>query len=324
MTIKPNYDLMQYKTVGNSGLKLPLISLGLWHNFGDAADPSVMRDIILSAFNGGVTHFDLANNYGPIAGAAEQNFGKILKNDLITHRDELIISTKAGYYMWQGPYGDGGSKKYLVASLDQSLARMGLDYVDIFYHHRRDTQTPIAETAAALDLIVRQGKALYIGISNYNAADTRAIYNEFKRLNTPFIIHQPCYNLLNRGIESGLTDALDELGLGCIPFSPLAQGILTDRYLRGIPVDSRVNTSNFLPMERVSEHSGKVVKLAALAKARGVTTAQLALLWLLSNKTVTSVIVGASRLSQLDENLASARLAPLTDSEKKAINAIFA
>ncbi|MDR3217241.1 MAG: L-glyceraldehyde 3-phosphate reductase [Clostridiaceae bacterium] len=317
------YDNMQYKRCGKSGLLLPRISVGLWHNFGTNADLENCKKIIQTAFDNGVTHFDLANNYGPEAGSAEINFGKILSADFKGYRDELIVSTKAGYYMWAGPYGEYGSKKYLTASLDQSLKRMGLDYVDIFYHHRPDENTPLEETAGALDLIVRQGKALYIGVSNYSAGQTKAIAAIFKRLGTPFIIHQPCYNMLDRWIENGLTDVLEEEGLGCIAFSPLAQGILTNRYFSGYPADSRVGNSIFLPKERVEKNLSISKQLNEIAVARSQTLAQTALSWLLAHDSVTSVIIGVSKAAQLKENLAALDNLTFTTKELSTIDKII-
>ena len=320
------YDKMIYRRVGNSGLKLPAISLGLWHNFGDVDRLDTQREIIRGAFDRGITHFDLANNYGPPAGSAEINFGRILKEDLKPYRDELIISSKAGYYMWPGPYGEWGSKKNIVASCDQSLQRLGLDYVDIFYHHRPDPDTPLTETAHALDLLVRQGKALYIGVSNYTADQTKAIADIFKTLGTPFIIHQPRYNLLDRWIEDGLTDVLDEEGLGAITFSPLAQGTLTNRYLNGIPEDSRAarSSSPFLTPERVEQTLDIVRQLNTIASQRGQTLAEMALAWNLRLNTVTSVLIGASRLSQLEDNLKALDNLAFSTQELQAIDTLLA
>ncbi|MDU6525165.1 MAG: aldo/keto reductase, partial [Enterococcus sp.] len=275
------YETMKYNRVGNSGLKLPAISLGLWNNFGGYDNFEKQREIVLGAFDRGITHIDLANNYGPPAGAAEENFGRIMAQDLKPYRDELIISSKAGYYMWPGPYGEWGSKKNIIASCDQSLKRMGLEYVDIFYHHRPDYDTPLEETAGALDLLVRQGKALYIGISNYDAQRTAEITKIFKELKTPFIIHQPRYNMFDRWIEDGLTDVLEEEGLGAIVFSPLAQGLLTDRYLDGIPEDSRAHRSEiqFLNEENVEGTLSIVRELNEIAQKRGQSLAQMAIAW---------------------------------------------
>lgn len=299
------YDDMIYRRVGHSGLKLPAISLGLWHNFGETDKVATQKETIFGAFDMGITHFDLANNYGPPAGSAEENFGRILHSDLKQYRDEMIISSKAGYYMWPGPYGEWGSKKNLIASCDQSLQRMQLDYVDIFYSHRPDPETPIEETARALDLLVHQGKALYIGISNYSAEQTKAITKIFRELGTPFIIHQPRYNMLDRWIEDGLTDVLAEEGLGAITFSPLAQGMLTNRYLNGIPADSRAARpdSPFLSPEKVDQTISTVQKLNKIAQQRGQSLAEMALAWNLQQPTVASVLVGASRLSQLQDSV---------------------
>ncbi|WP_192987945.1 L-glyceraldehyde 3-phosphate reductase [Carnobacterium mobile] len=299
------YNNMIYNRVGNSGLKLPALSLGMWHNFGDVDLFENSRKMVHRAFDLGITHFDLANNYGPPAGSAEENFGRILKKDLLPYRDELIISSKAGYYMWPGPYGEFGSKKNLTASIDQSLKRMGLEYVDIFYSHRPDPDTPFEETAQALDLMVRQGKALYIGISNYSAEQTAEITKIFKDLKTPFIIHQPSYSMYNRWIEDGLQDVLQENQLGSIAFSPLAQGMLTDRYLNGIPKDSRAGrtTSNFLNEEQVKMNVEKSRALNEVAKRRGQTLAEMAVSWILRDGKVTSVLIGASRVSQIEDNV---------------------
>lgn len=299
------YNNMIYNRVGNSGLKLPALSLGMWHNFGDVDLFENSRKMVHRAFDLGITHFDLANNYGPPAGSAEENFGRILKKDLLPYRDELIISSKAGYYMWPGPYGEFGSKKNLTASIDQSLKRMGLEYVDIFYSHRPDPDTPFEETAQALDLMVRQGKALYIGISNYSAEQTTEITKIFKDLKTPFIIHQPSYSMYNRWIEDGLQDVLQENQLGSIAFSPLAQGMLTDRYLNGIPKDSRAGrtTSNFLNEEQVKVNVEKSRALNEVAKRRGQTLAEMAVSWILRDGKVTSVLIGASRVSQIEDNV---------------------
>ncbi|MGM0124555.1 L-glyceraldehyde 3-phosphate reductase [Enterococcus sp. AZ194] len=301
------YEEMTYNRVGSSGLKLPAISLGLWHNFGDVDTIQNQREIIHGAFDMGITHFDLANNYGPPAGSAEINFGRILHEDLKGYRDELIISSKAGYYMWPGPYGEWGSKKNIIASCDQSLQRMNLDYVDIFYHHRPDFDTPLEETAQALNLLVRQGKALYVGVSNYDAKRTKEIAAIFKRLGTPFIIHQPNYNMFDRWIEEDLLDVLEEEKLGAIVFSPLAQGLLTNRYLNGVPEDSRAHRSDspFLSEERVEQTLEVVRKLNVLAIQRQQTLAEMALAWNLRHQQIASVLVGASRLSQLKDNVAA-------------------
>ncbi|PAW93554.1 L-glyceraldehyde 3-phosphate reductase [Mucilaginibacter sp. MD40] len=299
------YQKMRYRRCGKSGIKLPEISLGLWHNFGHVDVMENFRKILHLAFDSGVTHFDLANNYGPPPGSAEENFGKILKDDFCGYRDEMIISSKAGYTMWDGPYGDWGSKKYLVASLDQSLKRMGLDYVDIFYHHRPDPETPLEETMAALDLIVRQGKALYAGISNYPAAEAAKAIAMLKEMGTPCLIHQPKYSMFVREPEQGLLDVLGENGVGCIPFSPLAQGLLTNKYLHGIPEDSRAaKSTGFLQEGQVTEEVvTKVKQLNSLAEQRGQTLAQMALAWLLKDERVTSVLIGASKPEQLADSL---------------------
>ncbi len=296
---------MQYRRCGRSGLKLPAVSLGLWHNFGDVDVLSNFRAILHRAFDSGVTHFDLANNYGPPPGSAETNFGRILKEDFRSCRDELIISTKAGYHMWEGPYGEWGSRKYLISSLDQSLRRMKLEYVDIFYHHRPDPDTPLEETMRALDHVVRQGKALYVGISNYQPAEAAEAIRMLQEMGTPCLIHQPKYSMFERWVEDGLLDLLGETGVGCIPFSPLAQGLLTDKYLHGIPEDSRVAkgvgflTENQLTSERLAQ----VQQLNLLAQERGQSLAQMALSWILRDERVTSVLIGASKPDQLSDSL---------------------
>ncbi|MGL4736943.1 MAG: L-glyceraldehyde 3-phosphate reductase [Cellulosilyticaceae bacterium] len=298
------YEQMQYRRCGKSGLKLPMISLGLWHNFGDVDRYENSKAMVRKAFNLGITHFDLANNYGPPAGSAETNFGRILKEDFGAYRDELIISTKAGYHMWQGPYGDWGSKKYLVSSLDQSLKRMGLEYVDIFYHHRPDPETPLEETMGALDLLVRQGKALYVGISNYQPEQAREAIRILKGLGTPCLIHQPSYSMMNRWVEEGLLDVLSEEQVGGIAFSPLAGGRLTDRYLKGIPSDSRAARADspFLHTADITEELlTKLQGLDAIAKERGQKLSQMALAWVLRQEAITSVLIGASRTSQIEE-----------------------
>ena len=296
---------MTYRRCGRSGLQLPALSLGLWHNFGGVDTFENYRAILHTAFDQGVTHFDLANNYGPPPGSAEENFGTILKKDFLSYRDELIISTKAGYTMWPGPYGDWGSKKYLVASLDQSLKRMGLEYVDIFYHHRPDPNTPLEETMAALDLIVRQGKALYVGISNYKAEETAQASAILKQLGTPCVIHQPKYSMFERWVEGGLLDTLEQEGIGCIPFSPLAQGLLTNKYLKGVPEDSRAaKPHGFLKTAMITpEKLEQIQQLNTLAQERGQSLAQMALSWILKDHRVTSVLVGASRPAQLLDSL---------------------
>lgn len=306
MSYKANekrYENMKYIRCGKSGIQLPAISLGLWHNFGDVDNFENCRDMLLAAFDLGITHFDLANNYGPAPGSAELNFGKVLKSDLGVYRDEMLISTKAGYYMWEGPYGEWGSKKYLVASIDQSLKRMGLDYVDIFYHHRPDPNTPLEETMAALDLIVRQGKALYVGISNYRAEDAKKAIDILKSLGTPCLIHQPSYSMLNRWVEDGLLDVLENEGVGSIAFSPLAGGLLTNRYLKDIPSDSRAaGRSPFLRPESITnEVLEKLNNLNDIAKLRGQTLAQMSLAWVLRGGRVTSALIGASRVSQIED-----------------------
>ncbi|MGB9342520.1 L-glyceraldehyde 3-phosphate reductase [Trichococcus sp.] len=320
------YDKMIYNRVGNSGLKLPAISLGLWHNFGEVDLFDNSRKMVQRAFDLGITHFDLANNYGPPPGSAEETFGKILKKDFLPYRDELIISSKAGYDMWPGPYGEWGSKKYLTASLDQSLKRMGLDYVDIFYSHRPDPETPFEETAQALDLMVRQGKALYIGISSYTAEQTAEITAIFKDLKTPFIIHQPAYNMYNRWIEDGLQDVLTANKLGTIAFSPLAQGMLTDRYLHGIPEDSRAGraSSPFLNAEGVQQTIEKSRALNEIAQRRGQTLAEMAVAWILRDGKVTSVLIGASRVSQIDDNVKALENLDFSNEELDEIEAVLA
>ena len=292
-----------YRRTGSSGLLLPAVSLGLWHNFGGIDTLENSRAMVLRAFDLGVTHFDLANNYGPPPGSAEETFGQILRQDLRPYRDELVISTKAGYYMWPGPYGEWGSRKYLIASLDQSLKRMGLEYVDIFYSHRPDPNTPLEETMMALDYAVRSGRALYVGISTYSPEQTREAARILRQLGTPCLIHQPAYNMFNRWVEDGLLDTLDELGIGCIAFSPLAQGLLTNKYIGGIPGDSRAaKPSGALKQEQVSEDRlGRVRKLNDLAQARGQTLAQLSIAWVLRHPGMTSALIGASRVSQVED-----------------------
>ncbi|UBZ06485.1 L-glyceraldehyde 3-phosphate reductase [Salegentibacter mishustinae] len=299
------YEKMQYRRCGKSGIKLPLLSLGLWHNFGDKDDFENARNLLRTAFNNGITHFDLANNYGPPYGSAEKNFGKIFAEDFKQYRDELFISTKAGWDMWPGPYGNFGSRKYLIASLDQSLQRMGLDYVDIFYHHRPDPETPLEETMGALDQIVRQGKALYVGISQYSAEDTAKAAKILTDQNTPFLIHQPRYNMMDRWVENGLLNTLEREGIASVVFSPLEQGILTDKYLNGIPKDSRAATQgSYLDESQITpEVVTKVQKLNEIAESRNQSLAQMAVAWLLKDDRVTSVLVGASKVSQLEENI---------------------
>jgi len=312
---------MPYRRSGRSGLMLPEISLGLWQNFGGENPIETQRAILRRAFDLGVTHFDLANNYGPPYGSAEANFGEILRSDLRPYRDELIISTKAGYDMWPGPYGDLGSRKYLLASLDQSLARMGLDYVDIFYSHRFDPDTPLEETLGALDTAVRSGRALYAGISSYSADRTREAAAIMRQLGTPLLIHQPSYSMLNRWIEGGLLDVLGDEGIGCIAFSPLAQGMLTSKYLGGIPADSRASRGGSLTANHISEQNlAHVRALGEIAAARGQSLAQLALSWVLRDARVTSALIGASSVAQLEENLAAAGRTSFTDDELAAID----
>lgn len=320
------YETMIYKRCGRSGLKLPVISLGLWHNFGGVDVIENARAIIRRAFDLGITHIDLANNYGPPPGSAEETFRKILHNDLQGFRDELTISTKAGYYMWPGPYGEWGSRKYLVASLDQSLKRMGLDYVDIFYHHRPDPETPLEETMSTLDLVVRQGKALYVGISNYNAEQTREAVRILHELGTPCLINQVSYSMFNRWVEPDLLDAATETGVGLIYFSPLAQGLLTDRYLHGIPEDSRAAKSGtFLKRERVTEeYLAKARQLNTIAQNRGQTLAQLALAWVLRHPAATSALIGASTVQQVEDNVATIQNLTFTAEELQSIEAILA
>ncbi len=319
------YDTMEYRRCGKSGLKLPVVSLGLWHNFGDTGNYENMKAMLFTAFDQGITHFDLANNYGPAPGSAERNFGKILDEDLRSYRDELIISTKAGYDMWKGPYGDWGSRKYLIASLDQSLKRMGLDYVDIFYHHRMDPKTPLEETMQTLADIVRSGKALYVGISNYDGLTMKCAAEILTELKCPFIINQNSYSMINRTIEqNGLKDAAVEAGKGIITFSPLSQGMLTDRYLNGIPEDSRIRTDGrFLKEERLTEQVIEGLrKLNEIAASRGQSLAQMALSWILRDDVVTSVLVGASRPEQILDNLKIIDRTPFTQEELDRIDEI--
>jgi L-glyceraldehyde 3-phosphate reductase len=314
-------DKMPYRRVGRSGLKLPEVSLGLWQNFGDGSPIEVQRAILRRAFDLGVTHFDLANNYGPPYGHAEVNFGRLMREDFRPYRDELVISTKAGYDMWPGPYGDLGSRKYLLASLDQSLKRMGLEYVDIFYSHRFDPDTPLEETMGALDTAVRSGRALYAGISSYSPERTREAHDILKALGTPLLIHQPSYSMINRWIEGGLLDTLGELGVGCIAFSPLAQGVLTTKYLGGIPEGSRASRNGSLSSDQLSERTlGHVRALNEIAASRGQTLAQMAISWVLRDERMTSALIGASSVSQLEENLAAAAKASFTAEETAAID----
>jgi L-glyceraldehyde 3-phosphate reductase len=319
------YDAMKYNRCGQSGLKLPSISLGLWHNFGGVDSFHNARTMIRRAFDFGITHFDLANNYGPPPGSAEENFGKILKKDFSSYRDELIISSKAGYQMWPGPYGDWGSRKYLISSLDQSLHRMGLEYVDIFYHHRPDPETPLEETMQALDQIVRCGKALYVGISNYSPGLTLKASKILNSLSTPCLIHQAKYSMFNRWIEKGLLRVLKKEGIGCISFSPLAQGLLTEKYLNGIPADSRAaKPHGFLrPEEVTADKLSKVKRLNTIAQQRGQSMAQMALAWVLRHPEMTSVLIGASRVSQIDDAVGALNNTAFSVQELKAIENIL-
>jgi L-glyceraldehyde 3-phosphate reductase len=319
------YESMAWRRCGRSGLQLPAVSLGLWHNFGGVDSLENGRKILQLAFDSGITHFDLANNYGPPPGSAEENFGRILRQDFHGYRDQLIISTKAGYYMWEGPYGDWGSKKYLVSSLDQSLRRMGLDYVDIFYHHRPDAHTPLEETMAALDLIVRQGKALYVGLSNYKAEEAARAIGILRELGTPCLIHQPKYSMFERWVEGGLLDLLEKEGVGCIPFSPLAQGLLTDKYLKGIPPDSRAaKPTGFLKEDQVTPAVvDKVRALNEMAIRREQTLAQMALSWILRDKRITSVLIGVSKPEQVTDSLQCIQNTWFSEEEIGKINAIL-
>lgn len=317
------YQQMEYRRSGRSGIKLPAISLGLWHNFGDSTRVDNSRELLRHAFDLGITHFDLANNYGPPPGSAEENFGRILREDFRAHRDELIISTKAGYTMWQGPYGDWGSRKYLIASLDQSLRRMGLEYVDIFYHHRPDPETPLEETMRALDHVVRQGKALYVALSNYPAERAAQAIAILRDLGTPCLIHQPRYSMFERTPEQGLIQTLGDAGVGCIAFSPLAGGVLTDRYLQGIPEDSRAASgSKFLSESQLTEEKmEKVRRLNVIAQQREQKLAQMALAWVLRDDRVTSVLIGASKTTQIDDAVAMLARRQFSDTELAAIDA---
>ena len=321
------YEKMTYNCCGRSGLKLPALSLGMWHNFGSVNDVENMKKILFTAFDNGITHFDLANNYGPVYGSAEANMGRILKSDLMPYRNEMIISSKAGYDMWKGPYGNGGSRKYLIASLDESLKRMGIDYVDIFYHHRPDPETPLEETMAALDQIVRSGKALYVGISNYNREQTSKAYEILQKQGTPFVIHQPRYSMLDRWIEEdGLKDFLFENGIGCIAFSPPPQRVLTGKYLTGIPKDSRIGSgkSPYLHEKDLdTEKLEKVRRLDEIAKERGQSLTQLALSWILRDGKVTSVLIGASRPEQILENIKALENTSYSEEELKKIDEIL-
>lgn len=318
------YDKMLYNRCGKSGIRLSAISLGLWHNFGGVDIYENYRKILWRAFDAGITHFDLANNYGPPPGSAEENFGHILHKDFKNYRDELIISTKAGYLMWPGPYGEWGSRKYLISSLDQSLKRMNLEYVDIFYSHRPDPDTPMEETMSALDHIVRQGKALYVGISNYTADQTKKAVKILKELGTPCLIHQPRYSMFDRWVEDGLLDVLEDNGVGCIPFSPLAQGMLTNRYLTGIPQGSRASKGVFLKAEMITpQRLQQINDLNAVAQSRNQTLAEMALAWLLKDKRITSVLIGASSVEQLDDNLKCLENVSFSSDELKRINDIL-
>ena len=327
MTYQPSetrYEKMIYKRCGKSGVMLPALSVGLWQNFGDVDTIQNQKNILTTAFDNGITHFDLANNYGPPPGSAETNFGKILKEEFKGYRDELIISSKAGYTMWDGPYGDWGSKKYLVSSLNQSLKRMQLEYVDIFYHHRPDPNTPLEESMAALDLIVRQGKALYVGLSNYRAEEARKAFEILKQMGTPCLIHQPKYSMFERWVEGGLLDVLEEYGVGCIPFLPLAQGLLTNKYLNGIPGDSRAIRNFFLKETDITpEKIEKVKQLNELAVARNQTIAQMALAWLMKDKRITTVLIGASKPEQVLNSIACLENLHFSEEELTKINNIL-
>lgn len=318
------YEKMNYRRTGNSGLLLPELSLGLWHNFGENDNFKNARNLLKCAFDNGITHFDLANNYGPPPGSAEKNFGKILKKDFKSYRDELIISTKAGYGMWEGPYGDLGSKKFLVASLDQSLKRMGLDYVDIFYHHRPDYDTPLEETMGTLDLMVRQGKALYVGISNYEPKRAADAFKILKDLGTPCLIHQPRYSMIDRWVEDGLLDLIEKEGVGSIAFSPLAQGMLTNKYIHGLPKDSRaVKDSPFLNTNQVLEMLPKIKELNLIAVNREQSLAQMAISWILKDKRITSVLIGASKTEQILDSIKATENTTFSSEELIKIEAIL-
>ncbi len=320
------YEKMKYRRCGNSGLMLPELSLGLWHNFGNNADFTKGREILRTAFDLGICHFDLANNYGPPYGSAEENFGRMFKKDFLPYRDELIISSKAGWDMWPGPYGNYGSKKYLVASLNQSLKRMGLDYVDIFYHHRPDPETPLEETMSTLDLLVRQGKALYVGISQYSAEDTQRAIDILNDLGTPMLIHQPRYSMFDRWVEEGLLDVIGTNGVGSIAFSPLEQGLLTNKYLKGIPADSRAaKDGRYLKADQISEEKLSIIRqLNDLAISRGQTLAQMAISWLLKDDRITSVLIGVSRSEQIYDNVAAVENTSFDKEEIDTIEAILA
>ncbi|MEO8255255.1 MAG: L-glyceraldehyde 3-phosphate reductase [Flavobacterium sp.] len=319
------YDTMEYRRCGNSGLKLSVFSLGLWHNFGHNSDFENSRNLIKTAFDNGITHFDLANNYGPPPGSSEECLGKILNLDFKNHRDEMIISSKAGYTMWDGPYGDWGSKKYLISSLDQSLKRLNLEYVDIFYHHRPDPETPLEETMAALSLVVQQGKALYVGISNYRPAEAEKAITLLKEMGTPCLIHQPKYSMFERWVEDGLLDLLKKEQVGCIPFSPLAQGLLTDKYLNGIPSDSRIATSGqFLKADHITpERLEKIVALNNIAKERDQKLAQMALAWILRDERITSVLIGSSKPEQIIDSIKALKNTTFSKDELEKINLIL-
>ena len=319
------YDHMKYLRCGKSGILLPRVALGLWHNFGSVDRFENMKELIFKAFDSGITHFDLANNYGPVYGSAEENFGRIMDSDMRPYRDEMMISTKAGYDMWPGPYGDHGSRKYLMASLDQSLRRMKVDYVDIFYHHRPDPDTPLEETMGTLSDIVRQGKALYVGLSNYNSEQTKRAAAILKENGTPLLIHQPSYSMFNRWVETdGLLDTLKEIGAGCICFSPLAQGLLTDKYLHGIPEGSRATRNHFLKESSITpEVIAKISALTTLAAERGQTLAEMALSWVLRKDRVTTVLIGASKAEQIDDNVKIVEHLDFTDEELTAIETIL-
>lgn len=317
------YDSMLYNRCGKWGLKLPAVSLGLWHNFGGIDNFENARAMLHRAFDLGITHFDLANNYGPPPGSAEENFGKILKQDFSAYRDELVISSKAGYLMWPGPYGEWGSRKYVLASLDQSLKRLGLDYVDIFYSHRPDPDTPLEETMMALDHAVRSGKALYVGISNYPADMAKEAAQILKELGTPCLMHQPRYSMFERWVEDGLLDVLEEEGIGCIPFSPLAQGLLTDKYLNGIPEGSRATREVFLKKEDVESAHDKIVQLNEIAQNRGQSLAQMALAWILKDKRITSVLIGASSVNQIEDNVAMLQKRSFSEEELEQIEKVL-
>lgn len=326
LPVETRYQSMQYRRSGRSGLKLPAVSLGLWHNFGGVDVFSNSRDMVLRAFDLGITHLDLANNYGPPPGSAEETFGQIMAKDLKPYRDELVISSKAGYWMWEGPYGEWGSRKYLVSSLDQSLKRMGLEYVDIFYHHRPDPETPLEETLQALDYIVRSGRALYVGISNYPADKAREAAQILRQLGTPCLIHQPSYSMFNRWVEDGLLQTLKEEGVGCIAFSPLAQGLLTDKYLGGdIPEGSRASKAHgFLkPANITDDKLAKVQKLNEMAKSRGQTLAQMSLAWVLRHEVMTSVLIGASKVSQIEDAVGTLNKLDFSSDELQKIEAVL-